>query len=90
MNRIAIVRDPIYLKHSNGPGHPEGPQRLQAIDRMLEEFPLKGQVTDIPARDANPAELAWVHEREYIKRIEQTRNRGYTMLDPDTGATADS
>jgi len=90
MKRVGIVRDPLYLKHSNGPTHPESPQRLEAIDGMLDRFPAKDRLVDIPARDATTEELAWVHESRYINRIERTKDSDYTMLDPDTGATADS
>jgi len=90
MNTVAIVRDPIYLKHSNGPMHPEGPERLLVIDGMLSEFPLKEQLTDIPPRDAAFEELAWIHDENYIRRIEQTRESKFTVLDPDTSATSDS
>ena len=58
MNTVAILRDPIYLKHSNGPMHPEGPERLLTIDRMLSEFSLKEYLTDIPPRDATFEEMA--------------------------------
>jgi acetoin utilization deacetylase AcuC-like enzyme len=90
MNTVAIVRDPIYLKHSNGPMHPEGPERLLVIDRMLSGFPLGAQLSDIPARDAMLEELAWIHEAGYIRRIERTRESSFTVLDPDTSATSDS
>ena len=90
MNTVAIVRDPIYLKHSNGPMHPEGPERLVTIDRMLSDFPLKDHLQDIPPRDAAFEELAWIHEKSYIRRIEQTQGSSFTVLDPDTSATSDS
>ena len=90
MNTVAMVRDPIYLKHSNGPMHPEGPQRLVTIDRMLSEFPLKENLIDIPPRDATFEELACIHEENYIRRIERTREREFTVLDPDTSACSDS
>jgi len=58
---VALVRDPLYLKHSNGPGHPESPERLEVIDRMLAGFPLRDRLQDLPARDASFEELAGVH-----------------------------
>ena len=90
MKCVGIVRDPLYLKHSNGPGHPESPQRLEAIDGMLDSFPARERLVTVPARDATTEELGWVHESRYIKRIERTKDSDYTMLDPDTGATSDS
>ena len=87
---IAIVRDPLFLEHANGYGHPESPDRLIAIDEMIRSFPYSRQIKDIPARDAIEEELAWIHSIEYIRRIEDTRNRPFTRLDPDTGATSRS
>jgi len=84
MNRIAIIRDPLYLGHSCGPGHPEAPERLLAIDRMLQTFQLREHLRDIPARDAVFEELAGIHEEAYIRRLERTKDRPYTMLDADT------
>ncbi len=90
MKKIAIVRDPLYLKHSNGRMHPENASRLEAINKMLDGFPHKDNLIDIPARDAAHEELQWVHTVEYIESIEMTRNRNFTTLDPDTSATPDS
>ena len=90
MSRVALVRDPLYLKHSNGPGHPESPDRLLAIDRMLADFPRRDRLVEVPARDARREELARVHTEEHLRRIEATRARPFTVLDPDTSATADS
>jgi acetoin utilization deacetylase AcuC-like enzyme len=44
----------------------------------------------LPARQASFAELARIHEAEYIRRIEATRGRPHTALDPDTSASAGS
>lgn len=90
MHKVALIRDPLFLEHSNGPGHPERPERLQAIDAMLARFSPKEGLEDIPARDATSDELAYVHEPVYIRRIADTAGGGVTMLDPDTGAGARS
>jgi acetoin utilization deacetylase AcuC-like enzyme len=84
MNTVAVIRDPLYLAHSCGPGHPEAPERLLAIDTMLEGFPLREHLRDIPARDAQREELTGIHEEAYVNRLERTRERSFTMLDPDT------
>ncbi|MFP4430230.1 MAG: histone deacetylase [Spirochaetota bacterium] len=71
------------LDHSNGPGHPERPERLEAIRSMLaESFPewdLYG------GRDARRDELALVHDTTYIDRLQGLREGPQRMLDPDTG-----
>jgi acetoin utilization deacetylase AcuC-like enzyme len=81
MARIAIVRDPLYLKHSNGPGHPESPTRLEAVNEMLTGFLSEYDIKDIPARDATFDEIAYIHDAGYIRRIEETKNRSYTQLE---------
>jgi acetoin utilization deacetylase AcuC-like enzyme len=57
---------------------------------MLGLFPYKDHLIDVPARDATSDEIAWIHSRDHIRLIESTSERSFTMLDPDTGATADS
>jgi acetoin utilization deacetylase AcuC-like enzyme len=90
MNRVAVILDPLYLEHSNGPGHPESRERLEAIERMLASFPARDRLEQLSARDAQFEELAWVHTPEYIRSIEATRGRPFTVLDPDTGAGPES
>ncbi len=87
---VAIVTDPWYLKHSNGAGHPESPERLQAVERLLASWPYRERLLQVPAREATLEELTRVHSEPYVRLIEDTARRQYTMLDPDTGATADS
>ncbi len=90
MKPVALIRDPLCLEHSNGSGHPESPARLQAIESMLAGFPLRERLARLPARDAGFEELARVHTAEYIRRIEATRGRELTELDPDTSASSGS
>jgi acetoin utilization deacetylase AcuC-like enzyme len=63
---------------------------LTAGDEMIDRFPMRDQLQDIAARDASGKELARVHEPAYIRRIEATREKSFTMLDPDTGACSRS
>ena len=90
MKRIALIRDEVYLEHKNPPWHPENPERLTAINRMLSRFPYKDQLFDIPARDATDEEISWIHEPGYIEQIKNTREREFTMFDADTSACCDS
>jgi len=90
MGNVAILRDPLFRKHSNGPWHPESPDRLRAIDQMLAAFPRRGELLELSARDAGFEELARVHTESYIRQIEATRERELTVLDPDTSANRDS
>jgi acetoin utilization deacetylase AcuC-like enzyme len=86
MNRIGLLRDPLFLLHSNGAGHPESPERLLAINAMLEASPLRDQLVDLSPRDATREELSWIHEEPYIREVERTQDRPRTMFDSDTAA----
>ena len=83
---VAIFRDPLFLKHTNSPWHPESPDRLKAIDRMLNEFPSRDRLVDIPARDATRVDIVRVHDPDYFVRVEETKNRPFSMFDLDTSA----
>ncbi|MGI9406765.1 MAG: histone deacetylase family protein [Hyphomicrobiaceae bacterium] len=75
---------PAYLEHSNGEGHPERPDRLRAIEKVVagEDFAELVHVTPAPADEAI---IELVHPRSYIDAIKDGRPRsGIRQLDPDT------
>ncbi len=86
MGKVAIIRDPLCLKHRNGPAHPERPERLVAIDEMIEHAPFRNSLIELPSRNADPEELAMVHTASYIDLVRGTAAQSHTYLDPDTGA----
>ena len=90
MNNLAVIRDPIFKKHINMPGHPEIPQRLDAIDRAIESHELRERIIDIPARPAREEELAWVHSKYHIELVADSANREETFFDWDTAASRHS
>ena len=79
-----LISHPACLVHDMGEGHPERPDRLRAIDRVLE-----GEVFQMLARDVAPrveiAALARVHPLDYIEAIRAaTPARGHVAIDQDT------
>lgn len=86
MASVAILRDDIFQKHSNGPGHPESAARLQAINSMLAQYPSFSKLGEINPRNATEEEITWVHNGDYLLALEQTRNRAFSYIDPDTAA----
>jgi len=86
---VGYVYDPIYLKHDTGQ-HVEAAARLEAIISHLEQTGLTSQLTLIEPRPASVAEIALVHQREYIKEIEEVAAKGGGWLDPDTVMSASS
>jgi acetoin utilization deacetylase AcuC-like enzyme len=83
------VYHPIYLKHDTG-RHVEVAARLEAVISYLEKTGLKSKLTLIEPRPATVDEIALVHQRRYIKEIEETAARGGGWLDPDTVMSPDS
>ncbi|MFO1520155.1 MAG: histone deacetylase [bacterium] len=90
MNRIALVQDPRYLDHLTGALHPERPERLKSIQKMLEESGLEKKAISIEPREATEEEIALVHTRELIDEVKATQHRDSTFLDPDTHASRHS
>jgi acetoin utilization deacetylase AcuC-like enzyme len=86
---VGYVYDPVYLKHDTGQ-HVEVAARLEAIIAYLEKTGLKEQLTPIKPRPATIDEIALVHQRDYIKEIEETALKGGGWLDPDTVISAGS
>ena len=79
-----IVRDRRFMDHEMGSHHPESPRRLEAIYSMLDGSDMKDKFFNIPVRDATKEELCLIHSPDYVTRIESTKGRPYTYLDPDT------
>ncbi len=88
--RTGIVKDTRYLRHGTGHGHPESPERLEAIYAMLEAAPLRGCFTEIAPRYAEIGEIERIHRSAYIERVASTAGKAHCMLDPDTETTAES
>src|SRR3990172_9328668 len=85
-----IVQDVKYMEHGAGFDHPESPERLRAIYKMLELPPMAGKFTNIPPRPATIGELALIPRSSYIDSVAATAGIPYTPLDPDTATTAES
>ena len=81
----ALYSHPDCLLHEMGPGHPECPERLAAIEDQL----IASRIGELIERESAPladiADIARVHTRAHIDFVERSAPReGYTWLDPDT------
>ena len=70
-------------------GHPERPERIQAIREGLEEAGYWNAYPVIPPQLPTAELLEAVHDQDYLALLERT-SRKEQMLDPDTYATIDS
>ncbi len=90
MSAVGIVRDSVYLTHDNGRLHPECPQRLLAIDALLDSRAAASPLVPIPAREATDEEILRVHSGEYLSQIAATSGREPMFVDSDTQTSAGS
>ena len=84
MNRVALLRDEIFKKHVNSHGHPESPARLEAIESMLLDHPLRAQFDELPVREATKEEIGWIHSETHIERIAASAETEHTDFDYET------
>ena len=78
-----IYTDPVFLEHETGT-HPECPARLRQITLKLEQAGTLERFTPGKIRSATPAELALVHDADYIASLAEFATRGGGRLDNDT------
>jgi acetoin utilization deacetylase AcuC-like enzyme len=81
----ALISHPDCLRHEMGAAHPEQPARLAAIREALRETGVLPRLVEFEAPAAADAELARVHDTNYLRAIEAAvPNAGLVWLDPDT------
>ena len=68
----ALIYDPIFLEHITPANHPEQLQRLQVAMDVLQALNWleRDGLVQLAPRAASEDELAAVHEREYIRKVE--------------------
>jgi acetoin utilization deacetylase AcuC-like enzyme len=79
-----LVTDPVFLEHLVLPGHPERPDRLRAIERVLSTARFD-RLERRAAPAADEATLAFAHEAAYVDFIKTSvPAEGFARLDADT------
>lgn len=90
MKTTGLIRDEIYLKHHMGMDHPESPERLKVLYRMLDELGTTLNVAYIRARKATVEELCANHDPLYVDRIMGTAGIENVLVDPGMTACRNS
>src|SRR5262245_11326576 len=89
-----LITHPCFVDHDTGPGHPERPDRMRAIDKVLahELFnDLKRE--EAPLRQDVEKQIALAHPRSYIDWVKGMRpapGEEPVRLDPDTALSSKS
>lgn len=85
-----FITHPLCLKHCPNPGHPESPERLEAILKALAAPEFSGLDRKIASR-AGESDLALAHSVEYIHEILRLIPKaGFNFIDNDTIVSPES
>jgi acetoin utilization deacetylase AcuC-like enzyme len=85
MRKTGLLLDLTLTRHETGPGHPERPERLAAIEAEFRENGLIERTRPLSLRPATHAELRRVHGDRYLHRVEEEAALGADQL--STGDT---
>ena len=85
---VTVFFSPRFAEHTTPPGHPERPERTNAMESVANRWRMKGGDVREPRR-ATREELARVHTGDYLDLIESVRGRP-SQLDPDTYTSPES
>src|SRR5262245_4608459 len=79
-----LITHPACLDHLTPPGHPERPERLRAVERVLAQDAFKPLVR-VEAPLAELDTIALCHPMNYITAIRDSSPRqGFVRIDADT------
>ena len=79
-----LITHPASLEHLTGPGHPERPDRVRAVEQALAD-PAFDALTRQLAPRAAKADVCLAHAADYVAAIVQASpHEGYLRLDADT------
>ena len=81
MGRLAYIAHPYFEKHNPGPGHPERPERLAAINSYLDRKGFWPRVQKLQAESIDPDLLKLNHDPEYIDFILKQKGKERVVLD---------
>jgi acetoin utilization deacetylase AcuC-like enzyme len=81
---LLVVTDPRFLEHDTGPGHPERPSRLRAVDEGIALAGLGDAVVPVEAAAAPREAVEAVHPPALVDAIERLSASGGGAVDADT------
>jgi acetoin utilization deacetylase AcuC-like enzyme len=82
-----LITHPCFVGHDTGPGHPERPDRMRAIDKVMSHEMFKGlDRREAPLREDVETWIALAHPQAYIEALKAARPTGdhAVRIDADT------
>src|SRR5258708_346381 len=87
---VPVVVHAATRLHNPGPGHPERPERIEAVLAGLRAPDLTATVEWVEGRSATRDQLERVHAPAYLDALERVAHEGGGALDADTVMSRDS
>ncbi len=84
-NATALLADAVSKQHLTGEGHPERPERFDAVVSSIERAGLMATLAKIESRAAAEEEILYCHSRDYIEVVKRDLAHGAREL--STGDT---
>ena len=85
-----LYSHPIYLEHLTPPGHPERPDRLRAVERVLEDEKF-ATLDRVQAPEGDPATILYAHPESFVEKVRQAiPEEGIRSIDGDTSVSPKS
>jgi acetoin utilization deacetylase AcuC-like enzyme len=81
MKPTGLIVDAYFEQHDTGPSHPERPERLAHVRRVLSERGLLERGRALPLIAATDEQLCLVHDPEYVGRVARACASGQTVVD---------
>ncbi len=79
-----LYSHPIYLEHLTPPGHPERPDRLRALNKVLEDTAFDA-LDRVQSPMGDEATILYAHPETFRERVRNTiPQEGLTRVDSDT------
>jgi len=79
-----IYSHPIYLEHITPPGHPERPDRLRVIERVLDDEKFAA-LDRAQAPEGDPATILYAHPQSFVDKVHAAiPETGIQRVDADT------
>jgi acetoin utilization deacetylase AcuC-like enzyme len=85
-----LYTHPVFLDHLTPPGHPERPDRLRAIARVLEDGAFD-RLDRVEAPMGDEAAILHAHPKDYVEQVRRAiPETGIARIDADTSASPKS
>ncbi|MDX8508272.1 histone deacetylase family protein [Mesorhizobium captivum] len=85
-----LYTHPVFLEHLTPPGHPERPDRLRAIERVLDDEAFAA-LDRVKAPEGDEATILYAHPVDFVARVRAAiPASGIVSIDADTSASPKS